>query len=89
MKKMQLPSLQGSTDTITAMELTHDQQRLICVSEDGMIMVWNIVTGEPGMSEKRDCSFSSCAVSPDGSTLIAGDTDGIAHIISLGDMGVI
>jgi WD40 repeat protein len=73
----------GHTAAVTALALPDQERRLISASADGTVRAWRLESGEQLTVIKRDCSFSACEVTPDGRTVVAGDTTGNMHVLSL------
>jgi hypothetical protein len=65
--------------SITALAFSPDSALLVSVSEDGVLYLWNTLTGEPVMN-LQDPSLYSAAFGSDGKTLIIGGANGSIKI---------
>jgi WD40 repeat protein len=80
-------TLSGHSDWVLAVAVTADGKRVISGSDDNTVKVWNLETGEEIATFIGDSSFYSCAVTPNGLTIIAGDAGGIVHFLKLENAG--
>jgi methanogenic corrinoid protein MtbC1 len=79
----EIHSLVGHTDAVRCASLTPDGRFAISVSNDNTVKAWDL---DNGMSIARfvsDGSLYTCAVAPDGKTIIAGGALGSVHILRL------
>ena len=81
-----LRTLKGHTGWVTGLAVTPDSKRAISVSHDKYIKVWDIENGNIITYFKGESLLVTCAVSPDGRTIIAGDQSGQVHILQLEEM---
>jgi WD40 repeat protein len=78
--------LEGHTDAIYCVALTPDGRRAVSGSRDGTLILWDLKTEK---AEKKITTFTgegaimSCAVAPDGQTIIAGDNSGRVYFLRL------
>ena len=71
-------TLQGHTDTISALAISSDRQFLISGSWDKTVRIWRISTGELLKTlVGHDILISAIAITPDGKTIISGSKDGV------------
>jgi WD40 repeat protein len=69
---------------ITLLALTPDARRLLCVSRDRSLTLWQLEdTSQPLARFVADNQFTACALSPDGTTVVAGEMLGQVHILRL------
>ena len=78
-------TLEGHTDTVGAVAVTADGQRIISGSYDHTVRVWNLASGTELAHWATDTGpVVSCAGSPhDPTTLVYGDSDGRVVVLSL------
>jgi len=78
----------GMWDTrqMTAIALTQDGQHVISTSRDCSLKVWDLKNGDIFASFSADSSLLTCAVSPDGMTIVAGTALGRMHFLRLEGM---
>jgi WD40 repeat protein len=74
--------LEGHEDTIATCRFSPDGLYLASASHDETLRIWEVATGLQ-LSAYWAESFSSCAWSPDGHTLIAGTDYGSVHLLRL------
>ncbi len=82
-QRTQLHVLRGHTAPAAALAVTADGRRVVSASEDGTLMLWDLEQGELMTTVRRERRFSSCAIAPDGLTVVAGDESGQVHIVPL------
>jgi WD40 repeat protein len=80
-------TLKGHSGWVEAVVVTADGNRLISGSDDKTVKVWNLETGEEIATFSGEGSIFSCAVTPNGLTIIAGDAGGIVHFLKLENAG--
>ncbi len=68
---------------MNAVAVTADGQRAVSAVEDGMLGVWNLTTGQALAHFTLEAEGMCCAVTPDGSTIIAGNRSGQVHFLRL------
>jgi WD40 repeat protein len=71
----------------SAVAVTADGTRMISGSSDNTVKVWNLETGEEIATFSGESPFYSCAVTPDGLTIVAGDAAGRVHFLKLENPG--
>jgi WD40 repeat protein len=74
-------SLKGHTSWVHAVAITGDNKYVVSGSRDKTIRVWNLETGEQVHSYTGDFSMYRCGISPDSTTIIAGDSGGKVHFL--------
>ena len=79
----QIFSFNGHSSGITAVAVSPHGDKVISCSDDNTVKVWNITTGELINSFTGDGSINCCAITPDGSTIIAGEESGQLHFLRL------
>ena len=67
--------------------MTADGKRVISGSDDNTVKVWNLETGEEIATFIGDGNFLSCAVTPNGLTIVAGNAAGRVHFLKLENAG--
>ncbi|MTJ40872.1 WD40 repeat domain-containing protein, partial [Dolichospermum sp. UHCC 0406] len=80
-------TLSGHSDSVHAVAVTADEKWVISGSYDNTVKVWNLETGEEIATFIGDSPFYSCAVTPDGLTIVAGDAAGRVHFLKLENQG--
>jgi WD40 repeat protein len=61
--------------------LSPDGTRIVCVSEDGRLKVWDAATGyEPLTLKGHTGTFASPAFSPDGTRVASASSDGTLKV---------
>ena len=78
--------LQGHTRQITSIALTSDGQRALSTSLDCSLKVWDLKNGNTIASFSSDSALLTCAVAPDGITIVAGAALGQVHFLRLAEM---
>ena len=77
---------------IAAVVFSPDDQTVIAIGEDGVVKLWDVMTGKEAGSwqahtnllhHRRDMTGHSLALSPDGLTLATGGADGQIHLWDL------
>lgn len=71
------------SDYITDVAISPNSQYAVSVSEDHSLKVWDLQTGEVVASFNGDNQLTACAISPDGSTILAGEKSGRIHFLRL------
>jgi WD40 repeat protein len=73
--------LHGHTDFVNAVAVTTDGQRAISASKDTTLKVWDLVNEKVITTFSGDSALKSCAVAPDGMTIIGGEESGRVHFL--------
>jgi len=76
-------TLEGHAARVSAVALIADGRRAVSASDDQTLKVWDIENGSEICSFTGDSSITSCAVSPDGLTIVAGEASGRVHFLRL------
>ena len=63
--------------------MTADGKRAISGSLDNTIKVWDLSSGNIIASFTGESSIASCAIAPDGVTIVAGDASGRVYFLRL------
>jgi WD40 repeat protein len=79
----ELRTLEGHTDSVHAVAVYAGGRRVISASEDHTLKVWDLGAGVSLATFSGDTTFGTCAVAPDGRTVVAGDHGGHVHILRL------
>jgi WD40 repeat protein/Flp pilus assembly protein TadD len=77
-------SFTGELFHISGIDITPDGDRLVSASEasdDWMVRVWDLDTGKELANFSTDGPLSCCAISADGTRIIAGEGTGMVHIL--------
>jgi WD40 repeat protein len=74
-------TLSGHSGYVLAVAVTADGKRVISGFDDNTVKVWNLETGVEIATFSGDADFHSCAVTPNGLTIIAGDAGGMVHFL--------
>ncbi|MCT7975118.1 WD40 repeat domain-containing protein [Laspinema olomoucense] len=69
-------TLTGHGSGVTAVAITPDGQQVVSASWDRTLKLWDLATGEVVASFSGVSKFRSCAVAPDGVTVVAGEESG-------------
>lgn len=79
-------TLTGHSGSVQSVAVTADGKRVISGYWNRTIM-WNLETREVIATFKSHAPFFSCAVAPDGVTIVAGDRCGMVHFLKLENQG--
>jgi WD40 repeat protein len=79
----ELATLTGHTCYVRAVALTNDGTKIVSGSGDNTLKIWDLATGEEIMTFEGDSRFNCCAVSPDGKSIVAGDSGGVVHFLRM------
>lgn len=85
-ERKELYTFTNHTKPVNALAVTRNGKRLVSASEDGIIKVWDLRRGELMTTVRVGQNLSSCAIAPDGVTIIAGDASGTIHFFQLEDI---
>jgi WD40 repeat protein len=78
-----LRTLEGHTGWVWAVAVTPDGSRAISASRDHTLRLWDPESGKEIAIFIGDGEMLSCAVAPDGRTIIAGGSSGPVHFLRL------
>ena len=76
-------TLEGHADGVNAVALTMDGRRAVSASDDMTLKVWDLENGSIICSFNGESYMLSCAISPDGRTIVAGEASGRLHFLRL------
>jgi len=79
----ELRTLTGHSGSVYAVAVTPDGQRVVSASGDQTLKEWEMDSGRELASFKANTGLLSCAVLPDGKTILAGDDKGVIHCLRL------
>ncbi len=82
----QIYTLQVQSEVIT-LKVMPDNQHVIIVSEDKTLKILDMYTERVIAVFHGDEVLETCAISPDGHTIFAGDASGMVYILRLEGMG--
>jgi WD40 repeat protein len=74
-------TLEGHTSGVEGVAVTADGCFVVSASNDKTLKVWDIATGKTICTRAIDAQLSSCALTPDGRTIVAGDAMGAVHFV--------
>jgi WD40 repeat protein len=78
-----LRTLEAHTDSVRAVAVTPDGRRAVSAGWDLTLRVWDLQTGKEITTFNAEGRMFSCAVAPDGRTIVAGDESGRVHFLRL------
>jgi WD40 repeat protein len=76
-------TLEGHSDWVNSVAISRDGQRAVSASSDRTLKVWDLATGRCIATFWGDSPFLTCAVAPDGVSIVAGDQAGGVHFFRL------
>jgi len=76
-----LRMLEGHTSIVGAVAVTPDGRCAVSASWDQTLRLWDLESGEEIASFTGEKGMCSCAIAPDGQTIIAGDRSGRVHFL--------
>ncbi|MBD0340551.1 MAG: WD40 repeat domain-containing protein, partial [Microcoleus sp. Co-bin12] len=76
-------TLKGHSHSVKAVAITPDGKRAISGSTDKTLKVWDLSSGNVIASFAGESSIASCAIAPDGVTIVAGDESGRVYFLRL------
>jgi WD40 repeat protein len=74
-------TLQGHTESIHALAATPDGRYAVSGSRDCTLRLWDLATGQAIATFTADSGVYSCAIAPEGRTIVAGDELGGVHFL--------
>jgi WD40 repeat protein len=77
----ELRTLSGHKGSVRAVAVTPDGRRVVSGSWDHTLKVWDLATGAELATMILDAPLLSVALTPDGATIIAGDSFGNLHCL--------
>ena len=78
-----LRTIEGGKLPVHQVVFSHDGGRFAAVSNEKVVRVWDVATGEEVWSTETEPTMYAVAFSPDGKSLAAGDGSGALHIWAL------
>lgn len=77
-------TLQGHTGRVYSLDWSRGKDRIVSVSQDGRLIVWNALTSQKTHLFKLDCSWvMTCAFSPNGQSVACGGLDSVCSVFLL------
>ncbi|KAJ4966186.1 hypothetical protein NE237_018035 [Protea cynaroides] len=77
-------TLQGHTAKVYSLDWTTERNRIVSASQDGRLIVWNVLTSQKTHVIKLPCAWvRTCAFSPSGQSVACGGLDSICFIFNL------
>jgi WD40 repeat protein len=76
-------TLRGHTNSVEAVAVTPDGRCAVSASNDRTLRVWDLESGKEVATFTGDDHMGSCAIAPDGRTIVAGDRSGRMHFLGL------
>ncbi|EDZ93606.1 MAG: hypothetical protein P5702_10850 [Limnospira sp. PMC 1291.21] len=73
----------GQNNGVEAVAIALDGKFAISSSWDNTLKVWNLETGTEVAMFLGEAEMSSCAIAPDGVTVVAGDEGGRVYFLRL------
>lgn len=80
-------TLEGHAGGVNAVALTPDGRRAVSASHDKTLKVWDLEIGSLIAGFTGESSILSCAIAPDGLTIVAGEASGKVHFLHLEGIG--
>ena len=84
----ELLTFKGHNDEVKAVSVTPDGLKAVSASYDNTLKLWDLETGREIYTFSGDSPIYCCAVSPDGLTIVAGDSSGKVHFLRLEESNV-
>jgi len=75
--------LVGHSGIVSAVAVTPDGRRAVSVGHDATVRLWSLTNGEALASFTGDNSLTCCAITHDGTCVVAGDVVGRVHVLRL------
>ena len=83
-----LVTLEGHTDSITTLVATPDRERIVSVSADGTLRVWDLARRETlRMFDGHEGEIEAAAITADGRQVVSGGQDAMVHVWNVDDDG--
>ncbi len=79
----EMQTLKGPTGSVIAVAITPDGKHAIFGSMDNTLRVWDIESGQIITFFSCEGPLHTCAISPGGDTIIAGEAPGRVHFLRL------
>jgi WD40 repeat protein len=79
--------IEGHSNWVNGVAITPDGRRAVSASWDKTLRVWDLESGKELTSLTADGPTTSCAISLDGRTIVAGDATGKIHILRMEGFG--
>ena len=79
----ELGTLAGHIDSVNDVAVSDDGRRAVSASKDCTVRLWNLDNMLQIAAFTSDVAVTSCAVAPDGKTVIAGDVLGRIFFLQL------
>jgi WD40 repeat protein len=76
-------TLTNHKNSINTIKVTPNGKRFISVADDDMLKLWDLSKGEEIASFAGESALRCCAITPDGTTIIAGEESGQVHFLQL------
>jgi WD40 repeat protein len=76
-------TFEGHTDSVSDVAVMPDGRRAVSGSADRTLRLWDVESGEEIATFTGEDNIRTCAVAPDGRTIIAGDSFGRLHFLRL------
>lgn len=78
-----LRQITGHTGEVKSLIISANGQYLVSTSDDKTIRIWEFPSGKEVLRFTGESSIVSCALSPDGKTIVAGELMGRVHFLRL------
>jgi WD40 repeat protein len=66
---------------VNGVAVTSDGRFAVSASDDMMLKVWDLGTGQPITTLETHVPLNCCAITPDAKPILAGDSAGALHIL--------
>ncbi len=83
--KEELFCFEGHSDNITELILFKNNTKALTTSDDGMLIIWNLLTGKLITSLSFGRQISKASLTLDEKTIIIGEQNGQLHFIKILD----
>lgn len=78
-------SMAGHSDAVWSVAVTADGTHALSASIDQTLKLWDLATGLPVVTFIGDWPMRTCAISPEGDVIAAGDQSGRLHFLQLNE----